>query len=223
VDNPVRLVNSFLMTGTPWAFSEYTHYGDFLEALAERTGVHPKNFYLRGSCQIGFSIAPRERVWTAMGDDSDLDLVIVDATYFHRLDHDVRRWEDKNPVQFLQGKASEAFFNRQRDRQFNCCRDEGLPAVVCVHHRDTMEKVGALAHCGRVRRLSAFIYPDWHSARRRYEYDLRELRRGIEAGRLTPPGDTPLPAESRRPVAPSPAAPEAAAEDMPGGEPGRPG
>jgi len=192
LDNPLRLVNGYLMAGTPRAFAEYVHYCDFIQAVAERTGVHPRNLYLRGSCHIGFSIAPRDKVWTAMSDDSDLDLVIVDRPYFERFDEEVRRWEARNPAEFLQGKASAAYFDRQRDRQFNCCRDEGLPSVVCVHHRDVMTAVAELRHCGRHRRLNAFVYPDWHSARRRYEYDLRRLREGIEAGRLTPPGDAPL-------------------------------
>lgn len=202
VDNPVRLVDGYLMAGTPWAFPDYARYCDFLEAIAERTGIHPRNLYLRGSCQIGFSIAPRASVWTAMHEQSDLDLVIVDVTYFRRFDEEVRRWEERNPAQFLQGRASEAFLRRQQDRQFNCCRDEGLPPVVCVHHQDTMKRVAALRQCGCFRKLSAFIYPDWHSTRQRYEYDLRQLRRGIEAGRLTAPPDAPLPAESRRQSAP---------------------
>jgi len=34
---PQRLVNRYLMTGTPWAFPEYGRYCDFLKAVAERT------------------------------------------------------------------------------------------------------------------------------------------------------------------------------------------
>jgi hypothetical protein len=63
---PVQLVNGYLMTGTPAAFADYDTYCDFLEAVSERIGVHPRNLYLRGSCQIGFSIAPKQTVWTAM-------------------------------------------------------------------------------------------------------------------------------------------------------------
>jgi hypothetical protein len=60
LETPFRLVNDYLMGGsTPKAFDEYTHYCDFLHAVAERTGIHPRNLSLRGSCQIGFSIAPR--------------------------------------------------------------------------------------------------------------------------------------------------------------------
>jgi hypothetical protein len=196
--SPLLLVNRYLMTGTPWAFAEYARYCDFLEAVAERTGVHPRNLYLRGNCQIGFSIAPKQTVWTAMRGGpkpkpSDLDLVIVDEAYFSRFEREVRWWEDRNPSEFLQGKASEAFVRRQQDRQYNCCRDESLPPAICIHHQDTMRRVAEMEHCGLNRELSAFIYPDWLSARERYLYDLRKLIEGVEAGRLPPPTDEPIP------------------------------
>ncbi len=75
LESPLRLVNDYLMGGsTPKAFDEYARYFDFVHAVSERTGVHPRNLYLRGSCQIGYSIAPRsDKVWTTMSDDSDLD------------------------------------------------------------------------------------------------------------------------------------------------------
>ncbi|MCY2964031.1 MAG: hypothetical protein NT069_10370 [Planctomycetota bacterium] len=105
LENPLRLVNDYLMGGsTPKAFDEYERYCDFVEAVAERIGVHPRNLYLRGSCQIGYSIAPRaEKVWTAMSDESDLDLVIVDRLYFERFEKEIRRWE--NEIQFMLSKG----------------------------------------------------------------------------------------------------------------------
>jgi hypothetical protein len=184
------------MSGTPSAFSEYDSYRDFLEAVAERTGVHTRNLYLRGSCQIGFSIAPKPKVWTAMRSSgpkpSDLDLVIVDEAYFARFEREVRWWEDRNPGGYLQGRASDAFVRRQQDRQFNCCWDKALPPSICVHHQDTMRRVAEMSHCGLHREVIAFIYPDWLSARQRYEYDLRKLIDGVEAGKLPPPGDQPI-------------------------------
>ncbi|RLT08466.1 MAG: hypothetical protein DWI24_10930 [Planctomycetota bacterium] len=192
--NPLRLVNDYLMGGvTPKAFAEYKLYCDFLHAISERTGVHPRNLYLRGSCQIGFSIAPKaDKVWTAMTADSDLDLVIVDRPYFDRFEEEIRRWETRNPVQTLQGRESYLFIERQRDRQFYCCRDKGLPSVVCVHHRDMVAAIKTLCHCGSDREVTAFIYPDWLSARRRYENDIRLLRIGIEKGELLAPDDQPF-------------------------------
>src|SRR5829696_3713830 len=123
--NPLRLINGHLMAGTPWAFPNYARFCDFLDTVAERAGVHPRNLYLRGSCHIGFSIAPKQSVWTAMRGDpdpSDLDLVIVDEAYFHRFEREVRWWEERNPGEALQGQAARAFRTRQQDRQFNCCR-----------------------------------------------------------------------------------------------------
>jgi hypothetical protein len=162
LEDPLRLVNDYLMAGsTPKAFGEYAQYCDFVHAVAERTGVHPRNLYLRGSCHIGFSIAPQARkVWTAMSDESDLDLVIVDRPYFERFEEETRRWDERNPEHALQARELSAFLDRQHDRRFYCCRDKGLPSVVCVHHRDVMSAVTNLCHCGRRRDVSAFIYLD---------------------------------------------------------------
>ena len=192
----LKLINRYLMNGTPRAFEEYGAYCDFLEALAERTGVHPRNLYLRGSCQIGFSIAPTPKVWTAMRGDpdpSDLDLVIVDEAYFTRFEREIRWWEDRNPSELLQGRVSQAFVLRQQDRQFNCARDKALPQTICVHHQDTMKRVAAIKHCGLHRKLSAFIYPDWLSARRRYEHDISRLVEGVERNEFPPPPAEPFP------------------------------
>lgn len=207
--NPLRLINGYLMAGTPRAFPNYACYCDFLGATADRLGVHPRNLYLRGSCHIGFSIAPKDTVWTAMRGDpdpSDLDLVIVDHGYFTRFEREVRWWEERNAGGFLRGRPAKEFERRQQDRQFNCCRDELLPLAICVPHQDAMRDVAAIKHCGTHRSLSAFIYPDWLSARRRYEYDIRELVDGVEGGRLPPPGDQPVPAQAAVAAPPAPAA-----------------
>ena len=145
-----------------------------------------------------------------MGTDSDLDLVMVDAAYFHRLEDEVRHWEARNPVRWSRDKGAKAAERRAQDRQFNLCRDEGLPPTVCVHHQRVMKKVAALAHCGHVRALNAFIYSDWHSAQQRYEFDLRELREGVDKRRLPPPPASPLPREQPARTGHSAAAPAAA-------------
>ena len=96
-----RLLNAYLMGGTPTVFQRYEQYCDFLEAVSDRTGVHTKNLYVRGSCHLGFSIAPKSnKVWLRFGppSESDLDLVIVDSSYFHRCEDELRRWEARNPV-----------------------------------------------------------------------------------------------------------------------------
>jgi hypothetical protein len=130
---------------------------------------------------------------------SDLDLVIVDEGYFARVERELQWWEERNPIEVLKDedlkqRARDAFLARQQARQFNCCRDQDFPFAVCVHHQDTMQRVAELKHCGLHRKVSAFIYPDWLSARRRYDYDLRKLVEGVERGELIAPGDEPLPA-----------------------------
>lgn len=195
VDDPRRLLTAYLTTGTPHAFPNCQSYCKFLVAISDRIGVHPRNLYMRGSCHISYSIAPRtDKAWIAMRDDSDLDLVIVDSVYFHRFEEELRRWEIRNPVR-APDRGAKAAALRAQDRLFNLCRDESLPPSVCVHHQKAMESVAKTAHCGRVRNLNAFIYPDWHSAQVRYEYDLRKLREGIEHQWIATPPEMPLPAE----------------------------
>lgn len=135
VEKPRLLISGFLMAGhTPAAFPNHESYCDFLDAICERTGVHPRSLYLRGSCQIGFSIAPRvEKVWVKMGDSSDLDLVIIDSGYYRRIEEEIRNWEIRNPGSAFQDPHAMSFTRRQQDRFYNCCRDDAFPAVVGVH------------------------------------------------------------------------------------------
>jgi hypothetical protein len=192
--NSRRLIIGFLMAGhTPAVFTDHGKYCDFLEAISERTGVHPRNLYLRGSCQIGFSIAPRvDKVWSAPRDDSDLDLVIVDSVYFRHIEEEVLRWEARNPETTLEDTHAAAFTRRKEDRLYNCCWDKVFPPPVGAHHKDTMRIVAEMQHCGRRRKLSAFVYPDWFSATRRYERDVRLLVQGVHSGTLEGPGDSPI-------------------------------
>jgi len=60
-----------------------------------------------------------------------------------------------------------------------------------------------MKHCGLHRKLSAFIYPDWLSARQRYEYDLRNVVEGVETGRLPAPGDEPIPVKASAAMPPA--------------------
>ena len=193
---PQRLVDRYLLNATPRAFPTYAGYHDFLEEVAGRIAVHPKNLFLRGSCQIGFSIAPKRKAWTAMGTGSDLDLAIVDEDYFGRLDRQIQICEEINRAEFFSGDDSRHYVARQKDRRdFNCCRADPLPGSLCVHHQDMTRSVAEMRHCGLHRPLKAFVYRDWWSVRRRYEYDLDQLRRGILGGRVPPPPEEPFPAD----------------------------
>lgn len=193
MENPQRLLRGFLMGGTPRVFPSYQSYCDFLDAVSDRTGVHTKNKYVRGSCHIGFSISPRvDKVWASVHEKSDIDLVIVDSVYFARAEEELRHWEARNPVSPT-GKGAAAVERRAQDRQFNCLRDKGLPKVVCVHHQKMMASIAEMSHCGGRREVSAFVYPDWCSAQQRYEFDLQDLCEKIARQTLPPPPPEPLP------------------------------
>ncbi len=49
-----RLIDHYLIVGTPSVLPTYASYYDFLKSVSERIGVHPRNLVLRGSAQIGF-------------------------------------------------------------------------------------------------------------------------------------------------------------------------
>src|SRR5438128_1607574 len=81
--DPRRLIDHYLIHGTPAVFFTYDAYYDFLREVSNRFEVHPRNLILRGSSKLGFSIAPKiDKVWYELGENSDLDLAIVDAAYY---------------------------------------------------------------------------------------------------------------------------------------------
>lgn len=203
--DPRRLIDQFLIQGTPAVFPTYDAYYQFLREISSRLDVHPRNLILRGSSKLGFSIAPRvDKVWYEAREDSDLDLAIVDTAYYERIDQEVIRWEERNRAHRMEGRASGRFLDRQENRYFNCCRIKDLPAHLFPHHFDAMSDVARMEHCGRRRELNAFIYRDWWALRSRFEFDLKELCKGVPDP-FGPPPDKPLPlvkAPTPRVVAP---------------------
>jgi hypothetical protein len=128
-DDPRRLIDQYLIQGTPAVFPTYDTYYQFLREISCRLDVHPRNLILRGSSKLGFSIAPKvDKVWYEAREDSDLDLAIVDTAYYERIDQEVIRWEERNRADRLEGRASKRFLDRQEDRYFNCCRIKDLPS-----------------------------------------------------------------------------------------------
>lgn len=194
LQTPARLINYYLMRGTPHAFRTYPDYCNFLDDVSGKLGVQPNNLFMRGSCHLGYSIAPNPKVWTAMDirpQPSDLDLVIVDVDYFNRINTEIQTWEQTNISACLQGKDYH-YLDRQRDRLYNCCRDYDMPPVTCFHHKKTMMSIDVTKYCDKLRKLSAFIFRDWSSAHHRYNYDIRMLCQGIKKGELIAAPDEPI-------------------------------
>ena len=188
IDDSRRLIDHYLIHGTPDVFPTYDAYYDFLKEISNRFEVHPRNLILRGSSKLGFSIAPKvNKVWVEVGENSDLDLAIVDTAYYERIDQEVIRWEERNRAHRVKGRAAEDFAARQQDRFFNCCRIKELPENLFPHHFDAMRDIAAMMHCGRKRDLNAFIFRDWWALRARFDFDLRELREGVPRKLPAPP------------------------------------
>jgi hypothetical protein len=198
---PERLINDVLIRGTPHAFATYRQYCDFLAAAGGALRVHPASLFVRGSCKIGFSVSPRierppriSKLWRAMTPGSDIDLAIVDADFYYHLDNELQRWEADNNAHQFAGDEYLEYVDRQRDRSFYFCREYSLPQVVCVSFRDAIQRIKTEDFCDHKRPLSAFVFRDWWSLRRRYEKDLRQLCDRVATGKLPEPPNIAAPA-----------------------------
>lgn len=193
-ESPKRVINDVLTRATPVAFDEYQKYCDFLDVISKRLHVPPMNLFVRGSCQMGFSIAPRpEKVWIEIQEGSDIDLAVVDVDYFNRVNGEVVRWEQENRDYLKYKKFAAWNARRLQNRRFRCVNDKNIPEVVCVWHEDCMQEIDSTPYCGIKRKISAFIFRDWWALRKRYEYDLRQLRKMVADGGLIEPPDAALP------------------------------
>jgi hypothetical protein len=205
--DPGGLINHVLLPGTPLAFSTYDLYRSFLAFFADRLRIHPRNILFKGSTKIGFSIAPRsEKVWTAFGPESDLDLAIVDAHYYHVIDEEVRHWErdaENRGRMFRDKRLFQAYRSRAQQRGlYYCFRYFDLPIIPFVQqHNQHLGEAPVEACCGVARPLTAFIFRDWWGVTARYDFDLYELRRELSrpADPLPPGGESPRP----HPIEPS--------------------
>jgi hypothetical protein len=177
------LICHVLLQGTPAVFATYNEYCRFRGMVAEDLAVHPSSIVFRGSTKIGFSLSPRpDKVWVAMGADSDVDLAIVDPDHFHFLDAEVRRWE-RNIQRWPEASRDRGFARSRRlreNRAFYCYKYMDLPDTALVEkYQIAMRKASSPRPLGCHRYASAFFFRDWWSLHSRYEFDLRQLLNGL--------------------------------------------
>lgn len=193
-ENVERVANELLLYGTPAVFPTYVKYCEFIAALGEALGVHPRSIALRGSGLLGYSLAPKNTAWAPMrnGDvrgtrPSDIDVAIVDAAYFHWMDGEVQAWESTQgrPSPNVPGVAN--WVKRATARAFYCCNDKLLPPNTCVQHVDAIRRFQTIEYCGVRRPISAFVFKDWWCIRNRCIKDLRDLIEGIDSGLIPQP------------------------------------
>jgi hypothetical protein len=145
---------------------------------------------MRGSCKVGFSIAPRlEKAWGECHGGSDLDLAIVDPDYYHTIDRETRHWERRPETKAAIVQSADLarqWKRRQNERQYYFYRDYNLPdglqckqlIVNCIQGAPVEET------CGINRPVNIFVYRDWLSLVARYEFDIQQLTEGVDRGEI---------------------------------------
>ena len=192
-----KLINNVLIPGTPVAFPTHEGYCDFLNACADTLGIHPRNLLMRGSSKLGFSVSPHiDSIWVSMHPESDLDFAIIDPDYYHYLDREIRMYERHLKNRALRGPEYKKSVSRRGQRAFYTYRYFDLPDIPCVaDHNARLKALPVKACCGLPRPIDAFVFRDWWSLYSRWEYDLQDLGKALNAGTLPKGGDAPRPYE----------------------------
>ena len=88
---------------TPFVFDgDDEAWAMFRERISERLSALPENISIVGSARFGFSQKP-ERNFRSFSDNSDIDLVVVDAEQFDDLWHRLLRGAYPRPIRAVQG------------------------------------------------------------------------------------------------------------------------
>lgn len=189
------IINNYLMVGTPRVFSTYDKYCSFTRNLGSALGVHERSFIVRGSAHLGYSISPKpDKAWRVLDDRSDgkvsdIDVAIVDAEYFDRMDFEIRAWEDRQRRPEANSANANKFLDRERARAFGCIKHFLIPPLTCVWHNGHCQKFSTEEYCEKKRPLSAFVFRSWHALLSHWRRDLQDLRKGLKVRRLPRPGE----------------------------------
>ena len=100
-----------------------------------------------------------------MGEKSDVDLAIVDARYYERIDHEVIRWEERNRADKVKGLHLRGLPGPPRRPLLPTAAFEDLPEHLFSPSLRRDEDVVLMEHCGRRREMNAFIFRDWWALR----------------------------------------------------------
>lgn len=77
-----RVINKYLLFGVPKIFNDdENRYFELKEEVSAYFKIEPTQVYVVGSAKLGFSIAPQKR-YKVFGDDSDIDVAIIDEKLF---------------------------------------------------------------------------------------------------------------------------------------------
>lgn len=191
-------VKDLCLSGTPSAFSTFTAYRAFLDAVSTALGIHPRAIVVRGSAHLGFSTSPKpHKIWKAFrrvagpGEEiSDIDIAIVDLPYFDQMNREILNWEERQGGEPLPNSPRFRRWLRRADyRHYNLCADDdSLPPNTCMRHVNAIGAIDTAPFCAGIRHgLSAFVFRDWWSLQNRCEYDLRTILRLVQAQAISAP------------------------------------
>jgi len=171
------LIDGVLLNCTPVFFETRPLYHAFLENLSYELDIHPKCFAIRGSWLLGFSLKPQQ-LWKPVGEQSDLDLAIIDKSYYEQIEDQVRLYDRLHPE--LRGSQ---YDRRLTYRKYFYHRYFDLPPIAAI--KDQTEALGKLSnkYLKRPDKLNAFVFKDWWSLHSRWEYELQDIGAGLRQRR----------------------------------------
>lgn len=168
------LINCGLIPEVPKVFEERDAYDRFLEWVSDALRIHPRNFVVRGSGLLGYSVAPeRRKLWREMSPRSDIDLAIVDGDYYHLVDREVRYLEFREGLEASDNQRK----RRRRTRGAYYYRYMNLPGAPAV---DAQRKVLSTPPSYIHRSVDAFVFRDWWSLFDKWDRELRDLTKLIQ-------------------------------------------
>lgn len=150
-----------------------SRYHDFKIAVSSVLDVSAKNVAIVGSAKTGFSLAPRKN-FSAFGDQSDLDLVIVSPVLFRSL------WDSY--LNFISGYAGVSYSLVAKNvfKHFISIKDSELVGDKLIHFSEWAIKVGELKRSLQLEfRMPADInyriYEDWSFVERYHVAGLNDI------------------------------------------------
>lgn len=187
-DERLGFLRLWVSEGIPFAFQEVPMLYEMLRGwLGSQLQIHPKVITVIGSARIGFSLSGTPKYGQPFGQNSDLDLAVVDGRLFGDLSNEFRKWisEFDSGVSAPRGPAEQKYWaeNRQRvprniahgfiDPYKIPTRGEYPTAQHVLDVKSRLaRKLANTESSPKFRGISARVYRDWGSFLDRMEFNL---------------------------------------------------
>jgi hypothetical protein len=88
----IDIVQRYVAFGQPFMFENEKSYFDLKKIISKHFNVGYEKVIMVGSAKLGFSISPN-KLWKPFGDESDIDMVVIDDLLFNRFWKDLYKFE----------------------------------------------------------------------------------------------------------------------------------